>query len=303
MSTIRMILAIVLIAAVAALVVSLCSAENAAAAGLDQDPPPPPNCIACHSEIAEVWKSGKHANAFGDSAFIKAWDEGKNQKYCLTCHTTNYDANTDQYVQEGVGCVSCHKPAGTQSHPGGAMTVSDSAEFCGTCHTTTLHEWQKGGHGKANVACQSCHDMHSTTLRTTNSDDLCSNCHKERNVQAANMPMSGLTQCANCHMFTPVQEKTEGKGATGHSSVMGSDACQKCHKDNIHAAHKIDPTVPPQPGTDKSITPPSPASAQQVAAPAPAAAASSNLPGIAGGALGGMLFGFAAAVVTVRRNQ
>ena len=69
MSTIRMILAIVLVAAVTALAVSLCTAESAAAAGFDQGTPPPPNCVACHSEIAEVWKSGKHANAFGDNAF------------------------------------------------------------------------------------------------------------------------------------------------------------------------------------------------------------------------------------------
>ena len=34
-----------------------------------------------------------------------------------------------------------------------------------------------------------------------------------------------------------------------------------------------------------------------------AAAGSSNLAGVAGGALGGLLLGFAAAVVTVRRNQ
>ena len=303
MSTTRITCAIFLVAIATAVVVGLCTAGAAAAAGTElQGTPPTQDCTACHSDLAQQWQSSKHAIAFSGDAFKKTWAEGGNQKYCLTCHTTGYDANTDKYVQESVTCQACHKPAGTNGHPGGAMTVSDSAEFCGACHTTTFHEWQKGGHGKANIACKSCHDMHSTTLRVTQSGDLCSNCHKERNVQAANMPMSGLTQCANCHMFTPVQDKAEGKGATGHSFVMGSDACQKCHKDNIHAAHNVDPTAPPQPGMDTAITPPSPASAQAPAV-APAAVGSSNLAGIAGGALGGMLFGFAAAVVTVRRNQ
>jgi len=301
MSTRRIILAIAFIAAATMLVIGLCTVGSAEAAGPEPQAtvtPPTPECATCHAEVAKQWQSGKHAAAFSNCAFQKAWADGKNLKYRLTCHTTGYDTNTDKYAQDGVDCLACHRPAGTNSHPGGAMTVSDSADFCGTCHTTTFHEWQKGGHGKANIACKSCHDMHSTTLRTTNPDDLCSNCHKERNVQATNMPMSGVSQYANCHMFTLPDNKAEGKGATGHSFVMSSDACQRCHKDNIHEAHKINPTSPPQPGTDKSIIPPAAAPAL---APKPAGSSNSSMAGVVGGALGGLLLGFAAAVV-VRRN-
>jgi len=301
MSTTRIMLAVLFVAALTALVVGLCIAGNAEAAGPEPQTTPPaqtPDCTTCHSDRAQQWQLSRHANAFNNPAFKKMWDEGKNQKYCLVCHTTGYDANTDQYTQDGVGCSACHKPAGTNPHPGGAMTVSDSADFCGTCHTTTLHEWQKGGHGKANVACRSCHDMHSTSLRTTNADALCSNCHKERSLEIANMPMSGAAECANCHMFTLPDDKAEGKGATGHSFVMSSDACQRCHKDNIHAAHKIDVTSPPQPGVDKLITPPT-----LTPIAAPSSPSSSGVAGVVGGALGGMLLGFAAAVVVTRRNQ
>lgn len=52
--------------------------------------------------------------------------------------------------------------------------------------------------------------MHSTSLRTTDADDLCSNCHKERNVQLANMPMNATAQCASCHMLTLSESKAEG---------------------------------------------------------------------------------------------
>jgi predicted CXXCH cytochrome family protein len=301
MSTTRIMLAILFVAALTALIVGLCTAGLAEAAGPEPQSTPvaqTPDCATCHSDRAQQWQASKHAAAFSNPAFKKTWDEGKNQQYCLACHTTGFDANTGQYAQDGVGCTACHKPSGTNPHPGGAMTVSDSAEFCGTCHTTTLHEWQQGGHGKANVACKSCHDMHSTTLRTTNSDDLCSNCHKERNVQLANMPMNATTQCANCHMLTLSESKVEGKGATGHSFAMNSDACQLCHKENIHEAHKISLTSPPQPGADKAITPP-----PSTPASTPDSIRNSSMANIGVGALGGLLFGFAAAVVVVRRGQ
>lgn len=304
MSTARILFAICLITLATALVVAFCAVGTASAAGLDQGSQPPaqtPTCAGCHSERTTQWQSGKHAQAFSNPAFQKLWADGKNQKYCLTCHTTGYDTATDKYTEAAVGCEACHKPAGTAGHPGGAMTVESSAEFCGTCHVTTLHEWQKSGHGQANIACSSCHDMHSGSLRTTATGDLCTNCHNERNVQA-NMPMSGSTQCANCHMFTlPEGTNAEGKGPTGHSFVMASDACQRCHKDNIHAAHNVEASAMPKPGSDKPIAPAKPDTT--AAGTVQATTTGSTLPGTAGGALGGLLVGFAAAALIVRRSK
>ena len=297
MSTTRIVLAIFLIALVTALVVGLCAAGKAHAAGPEQQQTP--DCTTCHGDRAKQWETGNHAKAFTNPAFKSAWDSGKNQKYCLACHTTGYDANTGNYAQEGVGCSACHKP-GPNGHPGGPMSVSDSAEFCGTCHTTTYHEWQKSGHGKADLACASCHDMHSTSLRFRTAADLCSSCHQERNSQAG-MPMNQVGLCTDCHMYnTPDSSRVEGKAPTGHSFVLGSDACQRCHSKDIHAAHQVSTTDTPLIGTDKVITTAVPTLA------APSAVAGSNgglgLPHVAGGALGGLLLGFVAAVV-VRRNR
>ena len=295
MSTTRIVLAVFLIALATALVVGLCAAGEAHAAGLEQQTP---DCATCHADRTKQWETGNHAKAFTNPAFKSAWDSGKNQKYCLACHTTGYDANTGNYAQEGVGCSACHKP-GPNGHPGGPMSVSDSAEFCGTCHTTTYHEWQKSGHGQANLACASCHDMHSTSLRFKTAADLCSNCHQERNSQAG-MPMNQVGLCTDCHMYnTPDNSRVEGKAPTGHSFILGSDACQRCHGKDIHAAHKISTTDTPAVGTDKVIATPVPT----LAAPGAAAGQNGglNLPGVAGGALGGLLVGFVAAVV-VRRN-
>ena len=300
MSTQRILFAILLIAAVTTVVVGLCMVENAYAAGPEPQQQPP-DCTTCHADRAKQWETSRHAQAFSSAEFKKTWDAGKNQPDCLACHTTGFDVNTGKYKQEGVGCSTCHKP-GPNGHPGGPMSVADSAEFCGTCHTSTYHEWQKSGHGQANLACSSCHDMHSTELRFKTTADLCSSCHKERANQAG-MPMDNTAgACTNCHMYNITKgANAEGKAPTGHSFVMGTDACQRCHKDNIHVAHKVISTAPPQPGTDKPIQQPV---ASRVAAAAPAASnMSSALPGAAGGLIGGLLLGFISAVVVIRRKE
>lgn len=295
MSTTRIWIAICLIAVAAAVVVGLSMVENAHADG--PQPQQTPDCSACHADRVKQWESSQHAKAFSSDTFKTAWSAAKNEKYCLSCHTTGYDASGN-YAQENVACLACHK-AGPNGHPAGPMSVSDSAEFCGTCHTTTYHEWQKSGHGKAGVNCASCHDMHATTLRFTSAADLCSTCHKETNSQAG-MPMNTTGLCTDCHMYTlPDVSRVEGKAPTGHTFVMGSDACERCHKDNIHAAHKVVSTSAPPPGTDKLIktTLPTPS-----VAPSNAAGNGTGLPGVAGGALGGVILGFATAAVITRRK-
>jgi len=288
--------AIALITAVTALVISLCLVGNAHADG--PAPQSSPDCTTCHADRAKQWQDSNHAKAFSDQVFKSAWDTAKNPAYCLACHTTGFDANTGKYVQEGVSCLACHK-AGPNGHPGGPMSVSDSAEFCGTCHTTTYHEWQKSGHGQANLACASCHDMHSTSLRFKTAADLCANCHERKNLEAG-MPMNQSSLCTDCHMYNVSEtSRAEGKAPTGHSFVLGSDACQRCHSKDIHAAHKIVSTDAPPPGADKPITSPEPA-------PTVSPNTSSGgpgLPGVAGGAVGGLVLGFVTATALVRRKE
>jgi predicted CXXCH cytochrome family protein len=299
MSTSRIFFAVLLIAIATALVVGLCMVENASAAGPEQQQSS--NCSTCHADVYKQWSTSNHAKAFTDDVFKSSWDAGKNQKYCLACHTTGYDPNTGNYADPSIGCQICHKP-GPNGHPGGPMSVSDSAEFCGTCHTTTYHEWQKSGHGQANVACSSCHDMHSTSLKFKSAADLCASCHKDRNA-AANMPMNTTSQCTDCHMYSlPDNSRVEGKAPTGHSFILGSEACQRCHAKDIHQTHKIDLTSAPQPGTDTSIMPTvaAPTASTEVSG---ASSAGPGLPGIAGGALGGLVLGFVTAAVIVRRKQ
>lgn len=262
MSTTRIFFAVFLIAVVAALVVGVCAVGAVYAAG--PEPQQQPDCATCHSDIAKTWGGGKHSI-------------------------------------NGITCTACHTP-GPNAHPGSPMGADKSAAFCGTCHSAALKEWETSGHGKANLACNSCHDMHSASLKFKTPTDLCASCHKERENQS-NMPMDSSTNtCVNCHMHsTAPGTKASNPTPSDHSFVMGADACQRCHKDNVHAAHQIVSTAPPQPGTDKPVQPPAPT----VTAAATSAASNSvsAWPNIAGGAIGGLLLGFVSAVVVVRRKE
>jgi len=260
MSTTRVVFAVFLMTVVTAFVVSVCAAGVAYAAG--PEPQQQPDCATCHSEVAKTWGGGKHA--------IK-----------------------------GIACTACHQP-GPNAHPGSPIGVDKSAAFCSTCHSAAGTEWQTSGHGKANVACTSCHDMHSASLKFKAPTDLCASCHKEREDQS-NMPMDSSTNaCINCHMHSTASGTTATNPTpSNHSFVMGADACQRCHKDNVHTAHQIISTVLPQPGADKPV--------QQLVPTATLAAASaasngvSAWPNIMGGVIGGLLLGFISAVVVVRR--
>ena len=219
MSTTRVMLAILLIAAVTLVVVGLCMAPNAYAAG--PEPQQQPDCATCHSDAAKVWTGGKHA-------------------------------------AKGIACTACHTP-GPAAHPGNPIGVDKSSAFCGTCHSAALKEWQTSGHGQANLACSSCHDMHSASLKFKTPTELCASCHKERESQTKMPMDSATNPCVNCHMYNvPPGANPTSTTPTNHSFVMSADACQRCHNGNVHASHQIVSTVPPQPGTDKLVQPPAP---------------------------------------------
>jgi hypothetical protein len=111
---------------------------------------------------------------------------------------------------------------------------------------------------------------------------------------------SSTNACINCHMHSTASGTTATNPTpSNHSFVMGADACQGCHKDNVHTAHKIASTVLPQPGTDKPVQQPVPTAT--LAAASVTSNSVSAWPNIAGGVIGGLLLGFISAVVVVRR--
>ncbi len=107
-------------------------------------------CASCHPAEYETWSKSAHARA-GDTLVEKG--EAKNAD-CLRCHTTGYGlpggfptgaALAAHADRAGVGCESCHGPAGDHVEPdqrkiGSILSLGDKCDscvilqICGSCH-------------------------------------------------------------------------------------------------------------------------------------------------------------------------
>jgi len=201
----------------------------------------PELCAACHDDIHEDWMTTRHAAAFSSPIFQENWTENPDQNACLQCHTTGYDTATGTYQFEGVTCESCHGPYQT-GHPQTKMPITPDATLCAKCHKTTTDEWRASQHGEVGIQCQACHDPHTQTPKAESVNALCSNCHKDpgQTFTHSTHANAGL-ECSNCHMFTSPRTGSPigGLVATGHTFVVGSEACIGCHQDTVHTRDKI----------------------------------------------------------------
>ena len=200
----------------------------------------PEFCATCHEDIHKEWTATRHAAAFSSPIFQKNWTEDPNRNECLQCHTTGYDAETGTFALEGVTCESCHG-AFQVGHPKAKMPITPDATLCASCHKTTTNEWQASRHSEIGIQCQACHDPHSQTPKAENVNALCSNCHKDpgQTFTHGTHANSGL-QCSDCHMYrNPNTLPIGGLLATGHTFVVGSEACIGCHRDTVHTRDKI----------------------------------------------------------------
>jgi Cytochrome c554 and c-prime len=153
---------------------------------------------------------------------------------CFACHSTGISVTGAQLHLEsivpGVGCESCHGPAGkhvaavragdvagAQMRKLGAETAEEMSDMCGRCHRTWSQIALNGPRGVLNVRfqpyrlanskcfdtadarirCSACHDPHAALdTNTADYDARCAACHtaitKTCSVAKKN--------CVSCHM-------------------------------------------------------------------------------------------------------
>lgn len=198
-------------------------------------------CAACHKDVHTDWTSTRHAQAFSSPIFQRDWSQLKNQTACLQCHTTGYNQADGTYAEEGVTCESCHGPF-QPNHPKEQMPIKPDADLCASCHKSTTDEWRASPHAKVNIQCQSCHNPHAQTPMADSITELCTNCHKSMgdSFTHSTHASQGL-ECSNCHMYTAPREGSPigGLVATGHTFLVGSEACVGCHKDTVHTRDEL----------------------------------------------------------------
>ena len=111
-------------------------------------------CVRCHKGLT-TW----HIDRWKDNKFVtmervkKAKDfiqgDEEYRKKCYECHTTGYDEETGEYVEEGVTCEACHGPGqlyvyfmsqGKVDEAGRLSKLGFSYEVCSKCHMARHHE-------------------------------------------------------------------------------------------------------------------------------------------------------------------
>lgn len=201
----------------------------------------PTECAECHTEEHSTWQTSPHANASLGENFQRVYAEKGQPSYCMSCHASGFDPNTQTYVFEGVVCSSCHIMENGE-HPPSPMPVADNSEVCGRCHSgehaPEFNEWLVSDHSDFNVDCVDCHTPHNNGLRLEDVNTTCADCHED--AMNDEVHMGEDMTCVDCHMTHPVTDPDTGEQMIHHTMIPDPGTCSDCHGD-IHTLTK-DPT-------------------------------------------------------------
>jgi predicted CXXCH cytochrome family protein len=221
-------------------ILAFATLPTASAAPLRQDATPVPNaqeCTGCHEGLRGYWEQSAHGYALADPAFQEAWTQQGSPQECLACHTTNYDPETGEYTEGGVGCLTCHSPV-PSNHPDTYMPTDVSSRLCGDCHLQTFNEWEISEHGQQGMTCNQCHNPHTAELRVESSQELCNSCH---NTEGHYYSFTGHAKegllCTDCHLQVndSPDAGTMGHGERIHTFKTDLETCNDCHLSDMHA--------------------------------------------------------------------
>ena len=204
----------------------------------------PRHCRECHPTEFQAWSGTTHADASFDPIFQVYLQQAREPGECWSCHTTGYNSTTGQFVLAGVTCEACHGPY-REHHSAQDMMIASPAELCGTCHKGTSAEWASSPHGKAQVTCTACHEVHAqNTHSADNTNALCAACHQDQTQDSTHTihrhSDTGVF-CIDCHLARSrddIGDAVNGQAVTGHAMAVFVSTCDDCH------------ALPLQPGTE-----------------------------------------------------
>lgn len=180
---------------------------------------------------------------------------GASVNTCLTCHnnpgingirqTVHGQANVPGSPFARGGCTECHGSSenhlrsmqspgvvfddGTARFPPSPVAVQNQS--CLNCHETRERvHWSGSEHQVADLACVTCHKIHSGApgaLRPAGMPDICVTCHLEKRAQFASRthhPVpEGLMTCSSCHN----PHGSDAPSLLAKASVV--ETCTQCH--------------------------------------------------------------------------
>jgi DmsE family decaheme c-type cytochrome len=175
---------------------------------------------------------------------------------CLACHgdatvtgifhTKHARANDPlgPFGRGGLQCEACHGPGGAHVQAGGgplagmvdfgpkasAPAATQNAQ-CLVCHqSNAAHDWASSAHAASDVACASCHHLHSAkdpVQATATQVEVCTTCHQAQQSdlsKPSHHPLrEGTMACTACH---------SPHGSTAQAQLVRNtvnETCTTCH--------------------------------------------------------------------------
>jgi DmsE family decaheme c-type cytochrome len=187
-----------------------------------------------------VWQ--KEARAQGNAGYVgmskcQECHPDRAASFAKNIHARAWAGRTGVYAR---GCEACHGPGGEHvNNPSpenirvfgkeSKQSAQQQMQACLSCHQTTpeLTFWDVGYHKKNDVACYSCHGIH--TPKPSQQFEICFSCHKDIKFQA-NRPnhhpiIEGKVKCSDCH---------NPHGTLSIKMIRAENVnqlCYKCHGD------------------------------------------------------------------------
>lgn len=169
-------------------------------------------CVECHQEAADNLKGSAHQQTILD----------------------------DKSARVIVGCIGCHsgwekhleEPAKDNIVIPTNLSLPKQAEICGSCHLSDHQATMltTDPHGRAQLACNSCHTVHGNKAKSLVKDDLenfCGTCHTNVVAQfksrSAHPLVTDNIRCSSCH---PADNRKDPVLARGIDW-----SCQNCHSE------------------------------------------------------------------------
>jgi len=168
---------------------------------------------ACHTKQATAYLTSKHGRASNSDAPAAA-DE------CESCHGAGQAHMNDTKAKGLTASLS-------------TMPARAASAVCLTCHEKgDRGTFTESIHARRNVACMSCHSVHSSTsarnlLKTKTDDATCFSCHKAeraKTMRTSHHPIAeGKMGCVSCH------NPHDGSRPKMLLADSVNELCYKCH--------------------------------------------------------------------------
>lgn len=165
-------------------------------------------CADCHQEIVTGFNTSFHG---------RIWKGSGLASNCENCHGL-----TDEHVASP---TMTNVIAFTS---GGGRSADELSRQCLTCHDSSVHlaMWDMGQHSRNDVACVTCHTIH-TTRNQVNQPEVCYTCHRsiraQVNKQSHHPIIEGKILCSDCH---------NTHGNTNRRMIRAesvNELCYSCH--------------------------------------------------------------------------